>query len=258
MLESNFISQLLEALRDEEVKKMIHSIVNDEANVKGDADQLGNEASLNDFEVALQEALQLVDLRDKQLTQLQYSLNNERAKIENLAGEINRLTSENKELKTLQEDLHSQLVEKENHINRLSNRFEEAEAVYQYYLQLSSLTHDSLRRNLRGNSLEEFIYSGVQYENIESLWEYMRRSIMEEDLKDIPNLQVIFNYFFKSYNKINPLFHFQIIALRQEFDGDQHMRSKDSKVMGPISEILLPGYINTKTSKVIKKSIVKI
>jgi hypothetical protein len=257
LLESNFINQLLDALRDERVKKMVHSIVNDEANVKADADT-GNEPSRNDLEVALQEALQLVELRDRQLTQLQYSLNKERAKIENLEGEITRLTSKNNELSTLQEDLHSQLVVKENQINRLSNRFKEAEAVYQYFLQLSPLTHDSLRRNLRGNSLEEFIYSGVQYENIESLWEYMRRSIMEEDLNDIPNLQVIFNYFFESYNKINPLFQFQMIALRQTFDGDQHMRSKDSKVMGPISEILLPGYINTKTSKVIKKSIVKI
>jgi hypothetical protein len=255
--ESDFIKNILDALENEEVQDVIRNIINQERSVTiVENTDLTNQ--LIELKTALRNAEHQLMERTNLIQHLKTGAHTSQLELDKLTYENNKLHTENEELKRLLDTLQSRMFDSENQVRLLSNRFREAELVYQKYVQLKPLTQDSLKRNIKSESLEEFVYSGIQYENIDSLWEFIKRETLEGYETDIEELKEVFHYFFHSYNKINPLFQLHNVVVGQAFDGDLHMRSKDSKVMGPISEIILPGYINTKTSKIIKKSIVRV
>lgn len=69
----------------------------------------------------------------------------------------------------------------------------------------------------------------------------------------------IYNFLFQRYIKAFPIYALQEVNAGDEFEALSHVNhSSSSAVSGTITKVLLRGYVNTKTSKVIKQSVVKV
>ncbi len=83
--------------------------------------------------------------------------------------------------------------------------------------------------------------------------------MIEDKNNDMDNLIIIFEFLFNKYTIAYPVFSMQEVNTGEDFDTDQHIRhSSSSSVSGIVSQVLFKGWINTKTSNIIKKSVVKI
>jgi hypothetical protein len=150
----------------------------------------------------------------------------------------------------------------DSYLYELQNRradYQEAEELYDSIQHLSEKTRNSLKRIFKGTTVQDFIICGVQYENISSLWDFIKNEIIEGREIERETLIAIFQYFFQVYSKTydTPLYKTQEVQINDFFREDLHIRASNSKVSGNITEILLPGYISI-NGKIIKKSIVKI
>ncbi len=177
------------------------------------------------------------------------------------------LKLENEELKDkldnqliLIKKLENEILSKKDDIEILKNRFPKIDEVYKRYTGLSENTKKSLMGIFKGDTIDRFIFCGVQHENIENLWDYINRELIEGKMEDIDSLKIIFDYFFDAHNLIyeSKLYIKQEVAVNDRFDDDLHTRISEGNVKGNITEVLFKGYINCNSNKVSRKSLVKI
>jgi len=136
--------------------------------------------------------------------------------------------------------------------------FASLEKHYVLFTQLSAITHSSIAGIFKDNSLEGFLACGVQERNIESLWEYIKIQVIEENNGDIAKLITLFQYLFALYAKAYPHIQPQAIRMGASFHPNEHIKTSSSPVSGAIKNVLLAGWTNTKTKKTIKPSIVQL
>lgn len=225
---------------------------------------------------------------------LQIELKEMKNKILRHEGHINKLSNDNSDLKNLINEYDLKLKSKENTNTSLMNKLKQSEdkiinlqnaisislekenklkkecellkgkftkeqEIYDIYKHLEADDLISLKGIFCGNSLEEFIYCGVQEKGIESLWEYIRIKALNGGTID--NLKEVFIFFFHAHNKIykSPLYLLLGNQEGIEFDDNQHIRvGSDSRVAGKITQTIMSGYRNIITNKIVKKSLVKI
>lgn len=172
------------------------------------------------------------------------------------------LASKKAEISECQIMIHHLNEKMESYYNELQKRradYREAEELYEAVQQLSETTKSSLKGIFKGGSVQEFIVCGVQYENISSLWDFIKNEIMEGREQERETLLALFLYFFQEYSKTydTPLYKIQEVKMNEVFREDLYIRALNSKISGNIMEVLLPGYISI-NGKTIKKSVVRI
>lgn len=172
------------------------------------------------------------------------------------------LASKKAEISEYQIMIHHLNEKMESYYNELQKRradYREAEELYEAVQQLSETTKSSLKGIFKGGSVQEFIVCGVQYENISSLWDFIKNEIMEGREQERETLLALFLYFFQEYSKTydTPLYKMQEVKINGVFREDLYIRALNSKISGNITDVLLPGYISI-NGKTIKKSVVRI
>jgi DNA repair exonuclease SbcCD ATPase subunit len=227
-LDDDFINALMISLQDERIIEKIKEIA---------------EAAEADLFSQLREPKDL--LKDKEIARLQQEIE-----------------SKKEEINEYQIKVHNLNQKINSYFNELQKRradYREAEELYGTVQQLSETTRNSLKRIFKGNTVQEFIVCGVQYENISSLWDFIKNEIMEGREQERGILLTLFQYFFQEYSKTydTPLYKIQEVKINEVFREDLHIRTLNSKISGNVTEILLPGYISI-NGKIIKKSIVRI
>lgn len=135
-------------------------------------------------------------------------------------------------------------------------QFENQMRVYMLYKELSPRAIKSLENIFKGDSIDTFIACGIQEDNINSLWYYIKNEIIEERSEDIENLKFIFEYFFNLYIVPNDYCTSQDVKIGDRFDTGIHLAHSKGKAIGEVKEVLLRGYLNKNTKKVINKSVV--
>ncbi|MFE4813676.1 hypothetical protein ACFQ9Y_21485 [Peribacillus simplex] len=226
-LENDFIEALMVSFQDERVIEKIKEIVE-----SGSFSQMGVPKEL---------------LREKE------------KEIAKLQQEIEKKKEEISECQIMIRQLNEKM---ESYFNELQKRradYREAEELYEAVQQLSETTKNSLKGIFKGGSVQEFIVCGVQYENISSLWDFIKNEIMEGREQERGILRALFQYFFQEYSKTydTPLYKLQEVKMNEVFREDLYIRALNSKISGNISDILLPGYMSI-NGKTIKKSVVRI
>lgn len=167
-------------------------------------------------------------------------------------GDLNlKLNNENSNLELLKKEN----LELEQKVKFYSDIFEDDLKYYDIFSKLNSNTKESLAGIFKNDTLEGFIACGIQEKNINNLWEYIKTEIVNNN--DVEALVSIYYYLFKKFTLAFPVFEIQDINISDNFDNQEHIKHNSSKnSSGKIEKILLKGYINTKTSKVIKQSLV--
>lgn len=143
-------------------------------------------------------------------------------------------------------------------LRNIQQQFLHVLAAYSDYEQLAADTKARLAGIVKGDSVETFLYCGVQYENIDPLWEMIKREIIEERLADVPKLEAIFSFFLQAHNSIyaSPLFMRITVTIGEPLDEDLHIRTSNGRVAGNVQQLYLAGYRNVKMNKLVKKSVV--
>lgn len=174
------------------------------------------------------------------------------------------------EYKKLKEDYERQLISLEqkcqelNKYKKLNKKYEMIDYYYNLYLSFSESEHKKLGRILSGESPEQFLAWGTQWDNIRALWTEISFWLDEYPKDTVDKLIQIFDYFFGIYYENNQKdgtkkYIRQEVEAGDEFDDFLYTR-KDGAVAGKITEVLLYGYGETDGEEFIlkEKSVVRL
>jgi len=275
---NNFKIQLSLVLEDEEMLKKLKKIwknwhkqkkdntkptnnsYNDAELLKYRRENQQIKTDLEEYKEAISDNARVIRNLEDEKSRYSSELSDKNRTIQTLNTKIDGLQKDNLQVKDLERQistLKEQKSQMEAENRKLKERFADLEAVYQLYLSLPTDNKNSLKSIFKGDTLEEFIFCGVQYDNVESLWDYIKNEAINGH--DIKPLQRIFDCFFKAYNTNYepPLYQKTTTACGETFDTSQHIRGAGSSVSGEIKEVVLQGYENTRTGKLIKQSVVR-
>ena len=143
--------------------------------------------------------------KDKMLIEKSKEISKREIENKTLHNEVEILKKENN--LSLQKELDFNIKQFENQIK-----------VYTLYKELSPRAIKSLENIFKGDSIDTFIACGIQEDNINSLWYYIKNEIIEEKIEDINNLKIIFEYFFNLYIIPNDYCISQDVKIGDNFD----------------------------------------
>ncbi|MBL0711672.1 MAG: hypothetical protein JJV99_11770 [Colwellia sp.] len=279
------INDLLTLLDEPQVKEKIKSFIS-ELNKQATADyqDQGIESSTFDNEQIKELNKKNTDLREEnktvkegkdemfkiiqQLKDSLFSKNNNisanETKIAVLEDDLSTLKSilKNKEDEAKQEvqtrnDFKIKFDKLQAKIDWYREHFSEDIQIQDIYNNLSELTKTSLSGIFKSTSTSGLIVCGVQDKNISNLWDYAKSEVINGNNPDIDKIILLFNALFARFTLAFPMYELQHLAVGEQFDIQQHIKHNSSvNVSGSIKSVLLYGYLNIKTGKTIKQSIV--
>lgn len=139
---------------------------------------------------------------------------------------------------------------------QLKSKFSKQIEMLNLYQTLSDSSKMSLKNVLNPQDENTFLLSGANKDHLDTLFEYIKNEIINDKLQDITKLKTLYSYFFEEFNKSTPKYEWQKIQLGARFNTDEQI--KVGNASGSIEQVLLQGYVDAKTKKIIKKSVVKV
>lgn len=137
------------------------------------------------------------------------------------------------------------------------DNFSEDIKVDAIYKDLSEATKSSLSGIFKSTTPSGLIACGIQEKNIGNLWEYAKNEVVNGKNPDVTKINEIFEILFARFTLAFPMYEIQQVKLGDDFDTQSHIKHNTSRnASGVIEAVLLRGYLNTKTGKVLKPSIV--
>ena len=193
-----------------------------------------------------------LDEKDKQLGEKDKQLGE---KSRELSSAKNKLSEKDKELEELQRKLSD--------ASHTLEKFKASQGPYvEHYEKFKSLPIDiksNLSGILRGETSEQFIFSGMQEDNLGRLWDFCANEAKRKS-ECAEVLSQIFWFFFDKCQALHdePQFLRATVAVGERFDEDYASRDSDSVPLGNIQKIILLGYNRRLGNKTVKKSIVHV
>jgi len=245
---------------DDDIRDSIRNILNQDkplSSLKKDEEEIEMlKALVEKWKKCFREEKVKTDTLTTDLVRVKESLNQDILKLqkvkEDLENNVQKLHSDNKTIQSLNTKLNKT-------IDFYRDNFEDELKAYELFSSLSSDTKDSISGIFKDSTLKGFLSCGVQDKNISSFWEYIKTELQEDKNSDIQSLIQIYDFLFQKYRRAFPMYELQKVASGDEFDALSHIKHSSSKgVSGTITKVLLKGYVNTKTLKVIKQSVVRV
>lgn len=285
-----FINFLLESLDDSRVKEKVRNIIETNSDSKCTNIFNHNKREDRDKIKKLKEEIDSIKRENESLKEQFKSVNSQLEQENEERKKLNEIIIKEKiktaELTKQIEELHSELIDKANEIKEKDKKicelsksnenlnsekkkviqeknfyekcFSNIVKYYKKYSELDSVIKQELNSVIKSDSPELFFASGIQWENIEALWQFISYKFSDYSKSNSDILIDIFRYFFEKYNEIYNLYEMMTVNIGDEFDEDFHTRGNNSRVSGNISEIILPGYKNIRNHKIVQKSIVRV
>jgi len=203
------------------------------------------------FKEALEKFKRLFGQGEQKTQQMQHELHITQQAKNGLLQDIQQAKAKQRKLETQKQSIETEL-------QNYKRNFDELQTVYTLFTSLSPQTLRSIHGIFKDDSLQGFLAAGVQERNIDSLWDYIKNQIIEDNNKDTPKLIEMFDVLFGLYAKAYPHMEIQEINTGESFDPNKHIRTSGSQVSGVITSVVLHGWINSKTKKIINQSVVKV
>lgn len=259
--EEDSLNEDLEKYRDEisEKESIIENLKEQIKNLHKELDTLNNEKAQEILR--LQNEKKRVEYNLEELKQKNKSLKQDMNTLERKYYEIEASISQKLDIKDREiQEKNSVISYQELKINTLESQFSPIKESYNLFLNLNDEIKNDIISILRGDKIENFVYAGVQYKNIESIWDYAKNRAINGQFEDLDKLQKIIMNFLDAYNitYTSPLYEVQSVENGDDFDEERFIRGHESKITGDISNVDLKGYINLRNGKIIKKSVVRI
>lgn len=256
------LKDLLEMLDEPEVQAKIRNIAKKEPT----RNVCGGMSPHKDTRVSELEA-QVADLQEK-LNKSEFAGKAlEMAKNECLR-QLQEAYTANESLKGMNQKLETKLQDMQDELTQLKNavteamgfcqRYETLDRLYEDYKSLSEDVKKGLENSICTKDVYTFIVSASQWDSIDALWRYLDYSIETLSQEEVGTLLNTFDWLFDEYNQRRADYVRLSVEVGDYFDSDYHVKASNSKSSGAITQVLLLGYKDNNTGKVIRKSIVRV
>ncbi|MGH1608958.1 hypothetical protein ACRBDM_00570 [Vibrio parahaemolyticus] len=272
------IQTLLNALDNEKVRAKVREIVVEKNDCVEPPLETEQVSSFDNSELeCVKESLQKVESENEDLKQfidkLKSLLCMEKEAKEKAGVRVEQLSEQNgdkdllvaklqadlKLLAEMKNQLQNDVTELNQNLEYYRNNFRDDLQVLELYSRLSEQTLQSLSGIFKDTTVQGLISCGIQEKNISNLWDYAKSETVNGNNGDIANVISLFNLLFKRFTLAYPMFALQEVSSGDSFDTQCHIKHSSShNTSGSITQIMLHGYVNTKTGKVIKPSVVKL
>lgn len=270
------IQMLLKALEDEKVQAKVREIVDEKKDCAKALLENDHASNVDNSELMFaKESLQQADSENEELKKVIEKLKSllglekeakekahvtvERlsAKFDEKAHVIHELQSAHEPLIEDKKRLESDVAVLNQKLEFYRNNFSDDLQVFELYGRLSEQTRHSLSGIFKDTSVQGLIACGIQEKNISNLWDYAKNETVNGKNDDISNVIFLFNLLFERFVLAYPMFSLQDVNPGDSFDTQSHIKHSSSiNTSGSINQIMLCGYVNCKTGKVIKPSVV--
>jgi len=278
------VDKLLILLDDTTVKNKIKSIFSDAGGYKnlhveecgeGEVD-IRSDAFIREQQALEKDNAALNKEKDEMLERIKNLLD----KVLGKDKELSSNTTKIEELDFKIDNLSQSFTDKETEVNKLLKEIERLKVrldgadkkadwyrenftddikVQAIYSDLSEVTKKSLSGVFKNTTLVGLIACGIQEKNIGNLWDYTKNELVNGTNPDINNLIQLFDILFSRFRLAFPVYESQSVVEGDDFDTQLHIKHNSSScVSGAIEAVLLSGYWNVKTDKIVKQSIVRI
>ncbi|MDQ7074288.1 MAG: hypothetical protein Q9O24_03865 [Gammaproteobacteria bacterium] len=137
-------------------------------------------------------------------------------------------------------------------------QFSAEQHAFEQFQQISEETQAALKGIFKDRSPSGFLACGLQEKNILSFWDYCKTRLIENPDDEAERLAALFAFFFQRYLLAYPNAQIQTVTVGERFDPLRHIRTPSSPVSGTVSRVVLAGWINRKTDKIVKLSLVEL
>ncbi|NME81600.1 hypothetical protein [Clostridium sp. SM-530-WT-3G] len=168
------------------------------------------------------------------------------------------IAEENSKIKNQYSIINNEYNKLNDELDIYKKTYKNLDDIYNNFLSLRDEIKDNLSNVIKADNSELFLCSGVQWDNLEALWQFISYKLNEYNEDELNMLISTFNYLFEKYNQVQNLYELMNVNIGDEFDEDLHTRGAESRVAGNITKVMLNGYKNIRTNKIIQKSIVRI
>ena len=251
------LRERIEKLKDEkqDLEAEKNKLYGENQEMKKIIEKLKSWLGLRDAE--LNESNQSISELNRHKIELETDLSSVNADLNQTKQHLSDISSQYQSLKNEFDSLKQDHEEQEIKIGFYRESFEEDLRIKELYEGLSSQTKLSTEGIFKDTSIKGLIACGIQEKNISNLWDYVKSEVVNGNNPDQNSIIRLFELLFNRFKLAYPMFELQPVQVGDKFDTQAHIKHNMSVNMsGNIQNILLYGYFNTKTGKIIKQSIV--
>lgn len=138
-------------------------------------------------------------------------------------------------------------------------KYKEMEDAYMAFCKLTPETRKSLSNVFEKEDFYSFISSGMQWDNIQGMYHYLKNKIIENDNIDQDRIYIMLVFFFNACNNRfdKPMYSIISPKSNEKFNSDIHI-IRGNETDGVINELLLFGYVNNRTNKIVERAMVTV
>lgn len=196
---------------------------------------------------------------EEECKKLQGILEEENDKRKSIEGELKTAIEENKKLQSLYECVREKKEDIEKKFSIYETRYRKIDEAYSTYVRLSQEAKNRLKNVFKTDSIYGFIAASVEWRNVEGLWNFAKRHIVEKETEDTEELIYLFEFILQSYNfqASEKKYELLVPAIGDKFDSDRHTII-GIKTDGFVSKVRLSGIIDRDSAKVIQKALIEV
>ncbi len=195
----------------------------------------------------------------KECEKLQNLLKEEREKV---VLTNNALRNVQQKYDQMEEDFDRARAERDSIGKSLASyeaRYKSIDEAYNKYEKLSKDARGRLRNVFKTDSIYGFLVACTDWRNVEGLWNFARRHIVEKETTDTEELISIFEFMLQSYNLqgCDKKYELLVPAIGDKFDSDRHTII-GIRTDGFVSKVRLPGIVELGSAMVMQKALIEI
>ncbi len=137
-------------------------------------------------------------------------------------------------------------------------KYKSIDEAYIRYERLSEDVKGRLGNVFKTDSIYGFLTASVDWRNVEGLWNFAKRRIVEKEMTDTEELIYIFEFMLQAYNRLgNEKYGLLMPDIGDKFDSDRHT-IMGIKTDGFVSKVRLPGIVKLGSQRVVQKALIEI
>lgn len=231
----------------------------------------------NEIQHLLKDAREDLEKKEKNIGVLHSKIIGLEEHIKTLNEELLRknleIDSLNEKYRVLEKENVSVLQRKDDEIESVTRNFEktkselvmykscyqELDEAWRNYQALSQESRNRLRNIFESDSIYGIVGACVDWRNVEGIWAFAKRRIIEKELDDVDKLIFLFKFLFNAHNIQCGQFKYELIEPKcgEKFDSDLH-NILGIQTDGWVSVVRLAGIRDIKEKQVIQKALIEV
>lgn len=259
--QTNSLITYIENIEEKKQNKELSSLREKYQNEMARNQQL--EEKLKEIEINVDDLEQKIKMLEDENADLEKKLDNKVQQAEALEQKNRQLEMQMREMFDNQNNEIQWLKEKADQTDKKLRSYEEKyqdmEAAYGCYMELSQDAKNRLCNIFESSSIYGIVAACSDWRNIEGLWDFAKRRIIEKEKKDADSLVSLFEFLFYAYNLKGNERKYELIRpmLGEKFDSDEHMII-GILTDGFVADVKLPGIRDIKSKRVLQRACIEV